>query len=171
VVAVLVITAPVGGGKTAVMFEASDVLNELGLAHAIVDVDALSWCYPRPNGDQFGSGVALRNLAHVWREYAALDTPRLMVARVMESRGELDSYSAAIPDAFISIARLHSSAETIHSRLRNREPGLGVDRDIGRATQLIEQMEADPIEDFVIDNDGRPIREVAVDLLDRAGWT
>jgi adenylylsulfate kinase-like enzyme len=48
-VPVLLVTTPVGVGKTTVALEASDVLEATGVAHAVIDVDALSWCYPTPD--------------------------------------------------------------------------------------------------------------------------
>ncbi len=50
-VRVLLVTGPVGVGKTTVALEASDLLEAAGVPHAVIDVDALSWCYPTPVND------------------------------------------------------------------------------------------------------------------------
>jgi Ni2+-binding GTPase involved in maturation of urease and hydrogenase len=36
---------------------------------------------------------------------------------------------------------------------------------------LADELEAAAVEDFAVSNDGRPVREVAEEILDRLGWT
>ena len=54
----LLLTGPVGVGKTTVGLEAGDVLVERGVAHAFADMDAFSQVHLRPPDDRFGSRVA-----------------------------------------------------------------------------------------------------------------
>jgi hypothetical protein len=56
---VLLITGPVGVGKTSVAFETTQVLEERGLAHAFFDLDGLTYFHPKPADDSFGEGFAL----------------------------------------------------------------------------------------------------------------
>ena len=46
-VPMLVISGAMGSGKTTVLSELSDLLEEAGVAHAAVDLDTLSLMYPR----------------------------------------------------------------------------------------------------------------------------
>jgi deoxyadenosine/deoxycytidine kinase len=45
---VLVITGPVGVGKTTVATALSELLCQADLAHAVIDLDWLRWCYLSP---------------------------------------------------------------------------------------------------------------------------
>src|SRR6476646_9788147 len=97
----LLITGPVGVGKTTVSFEVSDLLKAVPVAHALVDVDSLRWCYPAPSGDRFNVALAMRNLTAVWANFRAAGAERLILADVLEAREDLDHYRAAVPGAAI----------------------------------------------------------------------
>src|ERR1700722_16298035 len=93
----LIITGTVGVGKSAVAAEINDVLALLEIPNAAVDVDALVWQWPSSapwNGD-----LAFANLAALWPNYHAHGATRLILARVVEERSELERYRTAIPDA------------------------------------------------------------------------
>jgi len=47
-VPVAVITGTVGVGKTSVALEMSEILAARAVPHALVDLDALSYVFPRP---------------------------------------------------------------------------------------------------------------------------
>jgi deoxyadenosine/deoxycytidine kinase len=82
-VPVLIITGPVGVGKTTVALEVNELLRARGVLHAVVDLDSLAWVYPTPPGDPYNNGLAFRNLAAVWANYAAAGAQRLVLARVV----------------------------------------------------------------------------------------
>lgn len=169
-VPVLLITGPVGVGKTTVAGEVSALLARAGVAHALVDIDGLSECYPPPPGDPFNEELALRNLAAVWVNYRATGAERLVLARVLESRAELERYRAAVPGAAIQVVRLRASVDTLTGRVQRREVGAGLAWHVARAAELAAQMDRDQVEDVVIETDGRPVAAVARDVLARTGW-
>jgi chloramphenicol 3-O-phosphotransferase len=68
------------------------------------------------------------------------------------------------------VVRLVVSDETILDRLERREAGSLRGWFLDRASGLAEELEAVGIEDFVVSNDGRAVREVASEILDRLGW-
>ena len=70
---VLVITGPVGVGKTTVAAALSELLGQADLAHAVIDLDWLRWCYPSPANDPFHLELGIQNLAAVWSHYQALE--------------------------------------------------------------------------------------------------
>lgn len=80
----LVISGPVGVGKTTVGNEVSNVLNRQGIAHTFIDIDSLAETYPRPPDDRFGNRLALLNLRDVWANCVAAGSRNLIVARVVE---------------------------------------------------------------------------------------
>jgi len=62
---VLILSGPIGVGKTTVVPEIADLLVANGVRHAVVDLDALTWCFPRPAGDRFHQRLGLRNLVEL----------------------------------------------------------------------------------------------------------
>jgi len=171
VVPILLITGPVGVGKTSVLSEVTELLEAARLPFAAVDLDNLSWCYPSPSGDdRFRSGLTFKNLAAVWRNFEDAGARRLVIARVVESRDELDRYRAAVPGAEITLVRLGASDVTLHERVGKREIGLGHEWHARRATELSRLMDEAKIEDLLVDTDGRTVNEIAHEILQRTGW-
>lgn len=169
-VPVLLLTGTVGAGKTAVAMEASAILAERGVAHAAIDVDALSYVFPRPASDPFGAEVALANLAAVWANDRAAGAERLVLARVVQHRSDLPAFEAAIPGAQITVCRITAPASLVETRLRAREVGAGLDWHLRRAAELSTILDEARCEDVVVANDGRPIAAVAAEVLRRIGW-
>jgi hypothetical protein len=169
-VPVLVVTGPVGVGKSTVAAEVSERLDAAGVAHALVDVDALRWCYPRPPGDPFRVGLALRNLAAVWPNFRAAGARRLVLVDVVDSREQLAGYAGAVPGAGFLVVRLRARPETLAGRVRRRETGAGLDRHLRRAAELAAAMERAQVEDLVVETDRRPPGAVAAEVLRRSGW-
>ena len=52
---------------------------------------------------------------------------------------------------------------------REHDPGWR-DRFLSRTEELEEILDRDDIADFRLDNDGRPARAVATEMLEKAGW-
>lgn len=110
---VLIITGSVGVGKTTAALMVSELLEQARVAHACVDLDALRWHYPPMSGDRFSTRLAMKNLAAIWVNFQAYGSTRLIVADVIETRGDLDRYRAAIVGADIFVVRLHASLESV----------------------------------------------------------
>ncbi len=64
------------------------------------------------------------NLAAIWPVYAAAGAERLVVARVVEDRSELQQYREAVPGAEPVVCQLEASIDTMQKGLRCREPGM-----------------------------------------------
>lgn len=169
VVPTLLVTGTLGVGKTSVASEISEVLSIREVPHAFVDIDALTCSWP-PQG-RFNEDLAFRNLASVWANFRAAGAERLVVARVVESRGDLRRYQAAVPGAHMIMCRLVASQETREARLRAREVGTGLEWHLKRTVELESLLREAALEDFRVENDGRPLRAVALEVLERAGWT
>lgn len=170
VVPVMLITGPVGVGKTTVAGEVSELLEQAGVPHAFVDVDSLRWSYPSPADDRFRTRLAMRNLAAVWVNFRAAGAERLVLSDVVEARDELDRYRAAVPGARITVVRLRAAVETLAARVAAREQGSGRDWHLARAAELAAQMDRDAVEDILIETDGRSLAEIAREALARCGW-
>ena len=168
-VPVLLVTGPVGVGKTSVASEVSELLDQAGVAHALVDADSLRWCYPRPASDPFRVKLAMKNLA-VWPNVQAAGASRLVLVDVIELRAELSRVAAAAPGADVCVVRLRATADTLAARVKQRETGLGRDRHLQRAVELARRMEVAAVEDIVVDTDSRAIPDIASEILMRSGW-
>ncbi len=58
----------------------------------------------------------------------------------------------------------------LRSRLAAREVGSGLEWHLNRSQELEQIMSGSRVEDFVIDNNGRALRDVANELLVTCGW-
>jgi chloramphenicol 3-O-phosphotransferase len=166
----LVLTGPVGVGKTTVAEAISDVLSEHDLAHAVIDQDWLRWCRPCPSHDPFNVALGLKNLATVWANYRAAGAERLIIADVVETQSDLAHYRAAVPDAVLTVMRLHATLPTIHARLAGRDAGESLVWYRQRAAELILLMERNAIGDLAIDTEGKPVSEIAREIVCRLQW-
>ncbi|HET6701623.1 MAG TPA: hypothetical protein VFH14_07470 [Gemmatimonadaceae bacterium] len=167
---ILLITGPVGVGKTATVAEASALLRTADVPHAVVDFDWLQGYYPRDADDPWGTRVGMQNLAALWRNYSERGIQRLLIARVIESSADLDEYRAAIPDCEIVVVRLRAQPTTLQERIRGRDHGSGRQWHLERAVVLARQMDDSPVGDHVVETEGRGLGEVAAEVLRRAGW-
>lgn len=167
-VPLLIVTGTVGVGKTAVAAEMSEILSAQQVPHAFVDLDALSYSWP-PQG-RFNEELAFKNLAAVWANFCQAGAERLIVAHVIESPRDLGRYREAVPGATIVVCRLTASQETREARLRAREAGMGLAWHLRRTVVLEEILQQVSLEDFRVENDGRPLDAVAREVLERAGW-
>jgi len=168
-VPVLLLTGTVGSGKTTVAFEINDVLSELEIPNAAIDLDALTAQWPASS--RWNADLMFENLALLWPNYQAHGVTHLVLAHVLEDGSELDRYRAAVPGADITIVRLVSPQSTRVERLMGRmPPGPSRDWHLHRTGELEDILERSALEDFVVDNDDRPVGAVAMEVLQRAGW-
>lgn len=167
---VLIITGPVGAGKSSVALAISDLLNAAERPHALIDMDALRACFPSPPDDPFNMALGLRNLTAVWANYRTMGAERLIVADVVETQADIDGYRRAIPGAAIQVVRLNAKIETLHRRLERRErddDSLAWHKN--RAIELTALMNERGLEDFLIDTDGKTIPEIAREIMTAIG--
>jgi hypothetical protein len=162
---VLVISGSMGSGKTTVLGEASDVLEQEGVAHAVIDLDAIA-TVGLPNASE----LVYRNLSALYENIRRAGLRHLLVAEAIETADERARLHAAMPGAALVICRLTADVATMERRLRVREPGLKQDRFVARAAELERILAATRLEDFSVENDARSVTAVARDVLVGAGW-
>jgi adenylylsulfate kinase len=167
---VLVITGPVGVGKTTVATSLSELLGQANLAHALIDLDWLRWCYPSPPDDPFQLELGIQNLAAVWSHYQAAGAARLILVDVVETRATLHSYQTAIPHAKTLLVRLHADLTILHQRLAGREVGASLAWHQQRAAELTTLMERARLEDLLVDTMDRSALDIAGEIIARTGW-
>jgi hypothetical protein len=166
---VLLFTGPTGVGKSAVLSAASTLLGDAGVAHAAVTLSDVGRLLPAPADDEWNERIAHRNLASLWSNYAAAGAERLLLERVLETRALLSRIVEAVPGADVTVVRLRAPLPLLHERIVAREGGDAAWY-LGAADYLTPVFDAAGVEDFVVDNVNRPLRQVAAEALRLAGW-
>lgn len=167
---VLLVTGPVGVGKTAVLLEAHRLLNEGHVPHATVVLEEIERCWPVPAEDEWNERVAYRNLASLWSNFAAAGAGRLLLEMVLEQRSQLRHLEEAIPGADVTVVRLRANLSLIEERVQTRAPHAASEWHLGAARWLTPRMDAWAVEDHLVENGHRPLKEVAMEVLRLAGW-
>lgn len=170
-VASLLITGTVGVGKTTVAEAVGDLLINLSVPHALIDLDQLRLSWPRPVGDPFNHVMELRNLMSVAANYRAAGAVRLVLAGVIERRADLTDYEHAV-DCSVKVVRLRAHPSVLVDRLRERhinDPA-GLAWHLARAPELTKILDQARIADAEVDTTGRRIGDVAADVLSAVGW-
>ena len=160
----LLITGPVGVGKTTVAEAVGDRLAGAGVPHAVIDLDWLSSCWPPPADDPFHFELQLRNLEAVVRNYVEAGVQRIVLAGVVESREDRARYASVIGGR-LSVCRLKADLPVIRERLARRHHGEAELRwHVERAEELEQLYTSSWIEDYVVPA-GQPVTEVAQDVI------
>ena len=168
-VPVMVITGPVGVGKSTIAAEAAWLLRQADVPHALVDLDRIEQCWPVPADDPWNERVSHRNLACMWANFRQAGADRLIFARVLETRSLLRRVTEAVPGAQFTVVRLRAPVAVLHERIRSREAG-DPDWFLGAAAHTAEVFERARVEDHLVDNENRPATVVAEEVLHRVGW-
>jgi len=168
-VPVLLITGPVGVGKSTIAAEAAWLLRQADVPHALIDLDRIEQCWPVPADDPWNERVSHRNLACMWANFRQAGADRLIFARVLETRSLLRRVTAAVPGAQVTVVRLRAPLAVLQERIRSREAG-DPDWFLGAAAHTAEVFERAQVEDHLVDNENRPAAVVAEEVLHRVGW-
>lgn len=169
-VPVLIVTGPVGVGKTSVAGEMFDQLIARDIPHALVDLDRLGLCWPFGEDDPFNQRMALKNLAAVWQNFSAAGASRLVIPQVVESRDELAGFCQAVPGAAIQVCLLVASKDTLQRRVAGREKGSSFESLVRRAHELADSLPRSEVADFVVETEDRQLSDIALEVLRRAHW-
>jgi hypothetical protein len=166
---VLLVTGPVGVGKSSVAAAAALLLREAGVPHALVDLAGIGAAWPVPDDDPWHERLIHRNLACVWANFRNAGADRLILARVLEHRSLRRPIMEAVPGAAITVVRLQAPLAAVQARIRHREAG-----DPGwflrAAAHTAAALERAGVEDHLVDCQDRSVLEVAQEVLRLAGW-
>lgn len=163
----IVVTGPVGAGKSTTAAAISTQLEDAGVRHAFVDMDHQRWVYPEPEGDRFGMRLGYRNLASIWPNLREVGVSCVILADVVESREQAREYACAMPGTSVTIVRLDVSMAEIARRLEGREPERTIAWYLRRAPELQGIMERERVGDIVIDVGTRGATDVAREIISR----
>jgi ribose 1,5-bisphosphokinase PhnN len=169
-VPLLVVSGPVGAGKTTIAAEAGVLLQQAGVPHAVVDLAVIAMCWPPPDDDPWNERLVHRNLAAMWAQFRAAGASRLIVCRVLEDRSLLRHIRAAVPGAEIVVVHLQVPVDLLYRRLRARQAGRDPRWYLETAEYLGRTMRPEQLADHVVNNDDRPARAVAEEMINLIGW-
>jgi len=165
---VLALSGSVGVGKTSTLIEIHDILEKREVPHGCVERDALGYSWP-PQG-RFNERIVELNLSCVVRTFLAAGAERLVIAGVIETPDDLSVYHRCIPNAEIQVCRLTAELDLRRERLRSREKGAGLNWHLERTAELDDILDKARTDHFSVDNGDRMLRDVALEVLARAGW-
>ncbi len=157
-----------GAGKSAVLGEASDILALRHTIHAAIDLDALGLAYLPSMASN--DSVMYANLQSVCKNFAAAGVRRLVLARAMEDRTELEFCRDIVSATNTMVCRLTAGIETMQRRVKMRESGLAQREYVARVEKLNVILDHAKLEDFIVVNENRSVNEVANEMLVKAGW-
>jgi hypothetical protein len=162
----ILITGPVGVGKTIVASDVSWLAEAAGIPHGGLDIDGVTWVHPDPP-----PGLAYENVRAVWDSYRRAGATHLILAQVIYSRDDLEGLRTAVPGADITVFRLRADLDTLLARVAERERGGPGQAIHGRqAQELFRQMEEARVEDHLIETSDRPAFEIAAEIFKLSGW-
>jgi energy-coupling factor transporter ATP-binding protein EcfA2 len=167
-VPVLLITGPVGVGKSTVSATAAHLLHEAGIPHALVDLARIGECWSHVD-DPWNERLTHRNLSCMWANFHAVGARRLLLNRVLEDRSLLRPIVEAVPGAKVTVVRLHAPLPVLQARIRSREAG-DPSWFLGAAAHTSSILEDVEVADFVVDCQNRPVLSIAHEVLRVAGW-
>jgi hypothetical protein len=157
-----------GAGKTSVLAEASDILALRKIVHAAIDLDALGLAHLPSAADN--DGIMYRNLESICKNYVGLGVTRLLLARAMEDRAELELCQSIVSAANTTVCRLVASIAEMQQRVKVRETGTLQQQFVDRVAILDAILDRARLENFVVINENRSLSEVAQEMLLKAGW-
>lgn len=170
---VLLIGGRSGVGKTTVAWEVSVLLRAADVAHALVEGDYLGQAHPAPDGDPHRSQLVERNLTAVWANFARIGHRRLVYTNTLSVLPEATGMFERAMGAGVRIVRvlLTASDATARTRLTGRERGSELADNLAASTRKARVLhERAPDGTVRVPTDGRPVPDVARDVLAATGW-
>ena len=165
---VLILNGTIGSGKSTIGMAIHEVLISKDIPHAFLDLDQLTYSWPQKG--PFNNDAMFESLSQLWPIYKAAGADRLVLARVIEQWDTLKQYEQALGPCTFTVVRLKASEETRTSRISKREFGDAFNWHLNRTVELETILEKNGTSSFIIQNEGKTPEEVAMEVLNKAGW-
>lgn len=129
--------------------------------------------HPAPAGDPHRTGIVERNLTAVWANYAQLGCRRLIYTNTLAVMPEMEALFQRAMGADVRIVRtlLTASDGAATERLTERERGSELEdalRSSRRKARLLDEQA--PEGTVRVATDGRPVVEIAREVVAATGW-
>lgn len=158
---IVVITGPVGIGKTTTIGALAELLADQGHAVATIDLDDLRAVWPGNPDDPFHARLGMANLTAIWPNFAERGVHYLLLADVVEHPDQRDEYRRAVPGAEVTVVRLEIPLAIVHDRLRARDSGASHAWYLERSGELQQLMTDRGVGDIVLTLDQESPQEIA----------
>jgi hypothetical protein len=164
----VLISGVFGSGKSSVVAEIAELIEQRGFRYAALDLDWFAWGWPGDDeGEMAEHRLMLENLELVVNNYLRRGNDRFVLAYAVRTSEQMSLLRAALPMP-LSVVRLVVSLEEIRSRAAP-DPTSGRAGDLARTEAWLAADDGVGLEDLAVAND-RPINEVAREILDWLGW-
>jgi hypothetical protein len=162
----VLLTGGLGVGKSVVAIEAHALLSEHGIPNAVLDLDWLAWAEVDPASGMSLDEVLDANLAALRPTFEQAGVRHFVLARAVDGPERVERVRAAFGAPLIAV-RLTAPLEVAEARVRGRDVGAELEENLAG----LGRFEGPAGEDYeLVNDDGRPVRAVAQELLDRLGW-
>jgi hypothetical protein len=165
----VLISGVFGVGKTSVVEEMAELLEQRSSAYAALDLDWLTWFDSgrEDEGRDFEHRMMLVNLSALVTNYLAAGARFFLLARSIQDRSELDSLRASLPMP-LRVVDLVLPLEEIEQRLGS-DVTRGRQRDLRNAAAWLAASHGQGIGDLTVSND-RALGEVVGEIWDWLDW-
>jgi hypothetical protein len=163
---VVVITGPVGAGKSTSMQALAELLAQRGESVAAIDLDSLRALWPENPDDPFHARLGLTNLGLIWPHFAERGARWLLLTDIVEHPDQRSVYEDAIPGALLVILRLNVPLDRVHERLRRRESGESLAWHLHRSGELHRMLTERGVGDIIVAVDDQDPPQVATLMLE-----
>jgi hypothetical protein len=156
-----------GAGKSSVGTEIHVQLSAAQVRHCLIEGDNLDLAYPPP----WEHGLAERNLAAMWGNYRSLGYRRLIYTNTVSVRFVGALTAAMGDDPRVTAVLLTADDGTARERLARREIGTALRHHVERSDRAARELaELSPDRVHRIATDGRPVAELAAEIIALTGW-
>jgi hypothetical protein len=159
-----------GTGKSSVGYEMHAQLSAARVRHCLIEGDNLDQAYPPP----WEHGLAERNLAAMWANYRALGYQRMIYTNTASVLPDvMNELTTAMGDGpELTAVLLTCSNATARERLAGREIGTALDWHVGRSDLMARELDR-RVPGWVhrVATDGRPVADIAAEVIRLTGWT
>ncbi|MBT5434358.1 MAG: hypothetical protein HOL02_19530 [Rhodospirillaceae bacterium] len=162
----LLVTGAYGTGKTSVVEELAQRLEDASLSYGAIGLDWLMW-FDAGLADEQQEQVFLANLATVTGNYVHAGAERLLLAGAVADQASLDAIRGVLPMP-LHVVRLILPLARIEARLGDAITS-GRANDKRNAATWLSSATGVGIEDTTFTND-RPISETAQAIANWMGW-
>lgn len=165
----VLLTGLFGTGKSSVAVEMADVLEKRGERYALIDLDFLCWGDPGSDLPGAEHQMMLRNLAPVTANYLDAGVTRFVLARGMRDRAQVESLRETLGMP-LTLVELQVPWDEIERRLSDDLTAARAD-DLREAREWLVSGDHHGLADLTVDNHERPLHDVAMEILERLGWS
>lgn len=163
----VLVTGAYGSGKTSVVEELAELLEDAGMSYGAIVLDWLMWFDAEVN-DERREQVFLANVAAVVGNYIDTGVERFLLALAIRDRAQLNAIRGAVPVP-LKIVRLLVPYTEIETRLCANVTSAR-QRDLQNAHKWLTTSLGVGFEDITVNNDGT-IRQTALEILEWMGWS